>query len=84
VRFIGLAEALGGLGVLVALVVGQNWLAILAASGLALVMLLVALFHATRREYREIGITLMLGAVPASVGPRPGVSNPLHVARHES
>jgi uncharacterized membrane protein len=65
VRFIGLAEALGGLGVLVALVVGQNWLAILAASGLALIMLLAALFHATRREYREVGITLVLGVLPA-------------------
>lgn len=65
VRFIGVAEALGGLGVLVALVVGQNWLAILAASGLALIMLLAALFHATRREYREVGITLVLGVLPA-------------------
>jgi putative oxidoreductase len=67
VRFIGLAEALGGPGVLVALVVGQNWLAILAASGLALIMLLAALFHATRREYREVGITLVLGALPTFV-----------------
>jgi putative oxidoreductase len=67
VRFIGLAEALGGLGVLVALVVVQNCLAILAASGLALIMLLAALFHATRREYREVGITLALGALPAFV-----------------
>jgi hypothetical protein len=67
VRFIGLAEALGGLGVLVALVVGQHWLAILAASGLALIMLLAVLFHATRREYREVGITLVLGILPAFV-----------------
>jgi len=67
VRLIGLAEALGGLGVLVALVVGQNWLAILAASGLALIMLLAALFHATRREYREVGITLALCTLPAFV-----------------
>ena len=37
--------------VLVALFVGQK-LAALAASGLALIMLLAALFHATRREYR--------------------------------
>ena len=65
VRFIGVAEALGGLGVLVALVVGQTWLAILAASGLALIMLLAALFHATRREYREVRITLVLGVFPA-------------------
>jgi uncharacterized membrane protein len=67
VRFIGLAEALGGLGVLVALVVSQNWLAVLAASGLALIMLLAALFHASRREYREVAITLVLGALPAFV-----------------
>jgi hypothetical protein len=43
-----------------------SWLAVLAASGLALIMLLAALFHATRREYREVAITLVLGALPAS------------------
>lgn len=67
VRFIGLCEALGGLGVLAALVTGQSWLAVLAASGLALTMLLAVLYHATRREFPETGITLVLGALPAFV-----------------
>jgi putative oxidoreductase len=58
VRLIGLAGTLGGLGVLVALVVGQTWLAMLAASGLTLVMVLAVLFHLTRREYPEVGIRL--------------------------
>src|SRR3954465_9452923 len=39
VRFIGLAEVLGGLGVLLAPLAGQAWLVPLAASGLALIML---------------------------------------------
>jgi putative oxidoreductase len=58
---------MGGLGLLVALVVGLNWLAVLAASGLALIMLLAVLFHAGRREYREVGTTFVLVALPAFV-----------------
>ena len=52
---------------LMALVAGPSWLAIAAASGLALIMLLAVLFHATRREVREVGITLVLGVLPAFV-----------------
>jgi putative oxidoreductase len=66
-RFIGLAEALGGLGVILAQLAGQSWLAALAATGLALVMLLAAGFHATRREYPAIGVNLVLGALAVFV-----------------
>jgi putative oxidoreductase len=67
VRFIGVAEVLGGLGVLLAPLAGQAWLVALAASGLALIMLLAAIFHVTRREYPATGVTLVLGALAAFV-----------------
>jgi hypothetical protein len=66
-RLIGVAEALGGLAVILALPAGQPWLAALAAAGLALVMLLAAGFHAARREYPGIGVNLVLGALAAFV-----------------
>jgi putative oxidoreductase len=66
-RFIGLAEALGGLGVILAQLAGQPWLAALAAAGLALVMLLAVAFHATRREYPAIGVNLVPGTLGAFV-----------------
>lgn len=55
--FIGVAELLGGLGLLLPALTGiLPWLTPLAAAGLALVMLLAAGFHVTRKEWPAIGI----------------------------
>jgi putative oxidoreductase len=66
-RFIGLAELVGGLVTLVAPFLGSAWLGGLAAAGLALVMLLAAGFHATRREWSGIAVNLVLGGLAAVV-----------------
>jgi uncharacterized membrane protein YphA (DoxX/SURF4 family) len=59
--FIGVCELLGGLGLLLPALTGiLPWLTPLAAAGLALVMLLAAGFHATRREWPAIGFNTVL------------------------
>jgi len=60
-RFIGGAELLGALGIMLPAVTGiLLWLAIAAAFGLALVLLCAAVFHASRREFSGIGLTVIL------------------------
>lgn len=60
-RFIGGAELLGALGIMLPAVTGiLPWLTITAASGLALVLLCAAVFHASRREFSGIGLTIIL------------------------
>ncbi|HEX8532353.1 MAG TPA: DoxX family protein [Cytophagales bacterium] len=64
VRFIGVSELLGGLGlVLPSLVRIRPRLTVLAAIGLAAVMVFAALFHITRGEYSAIGMNLILAAI---------------------
>ena len=61
VRFIGIAELLGALGLILPKlthIVPQ--LTIVAAFGLVLVMLFAAIFHASRKEYSNIGINIVL------------------------
>lgn len=66
--FIGISEILGGVGVILPAVTGiLPWLTPLAAALLALVMLLAAGFHATRREYPGIAINTVLFALAAFV-----------------
>ncbi len=61
VRFIGGAELLGAIGLIVPAVTGiQSWLTVAAAGGLVLVMLLAAIYHASRREYSHIGVNVVL------------------------
>lgn len=61
VRFIGIAELLGALGlILPQLTRIAPLLTIVAAFGLALVMLFAAIFHASRKEYRNIGMNIVL------------------------
>ena len=61
VRFIGVAELLGAIGLIVPAITGiQSWLTVAAAGGLALVMLLAAIYHASRREYSHIGANVVL------------------------
>lgn len=68
VRFIGLAELAGALGlVLPAATRIQPQLTPLAAAGLALIMLLAAVFHLTRGETFRLAPTLVLFALAAFV-----------------
>lgn len=61
VRFIGIAEILGGIGlILPALTHVLPWLTIAAAVGLVIVMISATVFHAVRREYSGIGATIVL------------------------
>ncbi len=66
--FIGMAEILGGIGLIAPAATGiLPWLTPLAAAALALMMLLAMGFHAMRREYPSIVINLVLFAVAAFV-----------------
>jgi putative oxidoreductase len=66
VRFIGVAELLGGIGLLLPAVSGIDvWLTPLAAVGLAVVMLLAAIFHVARREISQLPPSVVLGALAA-------------------
>src|SRR3954466_119850 len=66
--FIGVAELLGGLGLLLPALTGMlPWLTPLAAAGLALIMLLAIGFHATRREWSAIGFNTVLLLLAAFV-----------------
>ena len=61
VKFIGVSELLGGLGLLIPSIF--RWkpnLTVLAALGLALVMVLAAGFHASRGEFSAIGMNVIL------------------------
>ena len=61
VRFIGITQILGGVGLILPPLTGiQPGLAIWAGLGLALTMLLAAGFHAMRREFSSIGINVVL------------------------
>lgn len=61
VRCIGTAELVGAIGLILPVLTGMvPWLTIAAASGLAVVMVSAAVFHAARKEYREMALTLVL------------------------
>ncbi len=71
VRFIGTVEMLGALGLLLPkLTKIDPQLTIVAAIGLALVMLSAAVFHIVRKEYSNVGanIVLLLLAAFIAVG----------------
>ncbi|WP_308991865.1 DoxX family protein [Mariniflexile litorale] len=64
VRFIGISELLGGLGlILPSLLRFKPFLTVWAALGLATVMILAAIFHASRGEFSAIGVNVVLIAV---------------------
>src|SRR5204862_664287 len=68
VAFIGAAEILGGLGLVLPALTGiLPWLTPLAGLGLVLVMLLASAFHATRREYSRIAMNVVLLLLAAFV-----------------
>ncbi len=61
VRFIGVAELLGGIGLILPAVTHiLPWLTIAAAVGLALVMILAAIYHASHKEWSGIGVNAVL------------------------
>jgi uncharacterized membrane protein YphA (DoxX/SURF4 family) len=68
VTFIGIAELLGGLGLLLPAIAGfLPWLTPLAAVGISVVMLLAAAFHARRSEHQGIAFNLVLLALAVFV-----------------
>ena len=67
-RFIGTAELLGAVGMIVPAATRiLPWLTPLAALGLVALMVLAAIFHATRREWPNVVFNLVLGALAAFV-----------------
>jgi putative oxidoreductase len=68
VRFIGVAEVTGGIGLILPSVTRiKPWLTPLAGLGLITILLLAAAFHATRGEVHAIPGPLVLGAALAFV-----------------
>jgi putative oxidoreductase len=68
IRFIGISELLGGLGlILPALLRMKPILTPYAAIGLITIMVFAAVFHITRGEYSAIGFNFVLGAVAAFI-----------------
>ena len=66
--FIGVAEILGAIGLILPAATGiLPWLTPLAATGLAALMLLAAIFHVTRRELLGVVFNLILGALAVFV-----------------
>lgn len=61
VRFIGIAEILGAIGLILPLATGiAPWLTVAAAIGLVIVMVSASILHASRHESRQIGMNLVL------------------------
>jgi uncharacterized membrane protein len=61
VRFIGIAELLGAIGLILPAVTHiLPWLTIAAAGGLVLAMICAAIYHASRREFSSIGVNVVL------------------------
>jgi putative oxidoreductase len=66
VRFIGLAEVVGGIGLLLPAITGVDaWLTPLAAVGLTLVMVLAVIFHVARAEMNRTPPAAVLGLLAA-------------------
>jgi uncharacterized membrane protein len=68
VRVLGVLEILGAIGVVIPAATGVlPSLTVAAAGGLVAMMLLAILFHITRREWPNIGLNLVLGALAFAV-----------------
>ena len=64
VRFIGISEFLGGIGLLLpSLLRFKPFLTAWAAIGLAAIMVLAAIFHVSRGEFSTIGMNVVLMAI---------------------
>ena len=61
VRFVGIAEILGGIGLILPAVTHiLPWLTIAAAVGLVIAMIGAVILHASRKEYAGLGAPLVL------------------------
>ncbi len=61
VRFIGLVELLGGIGLILPMLTGiLPWLTVAAAGGLVLVMISATVFHLVRHEAASVPTNLVL------------------------
>src|SRR5947209_6260152 len=61
VRFIGVAELLGAIGLILPAATGiAPWLTIAAAAGLVVTQVSASIFHASRRETSNIGMNVVL------------------------
>ena len=68
IRFIGISELAAGFGLLLPAALRiKPRLTVLAASGLALTMVLALLFHLTRGEYSSLGTNVVLGGLAGLV-----------------
>lgn len=68
VRFIGISEVLGGIGLLLpAMLRIQPKLTVYAAIGIAIIMVLALIFHIMKGEYPVIGMNILLGAIAVFV-----------------
>lgn len=68
VRFIGVAEVLGAIGLIVPMVIGTlPWLTVAAAAGLVIVQLSAGIFHYSRRELPMIPANAVLLVLAAFV-----------------
>ena len=68
VRLLGVLEVLGAIGVVVPAATGVlPSLTVAAAGGLAAMMLLAMVFHVARREWPNIGLNFVLGALAFAV-----------------
>lgn len=68
VRFIGLSELLGGLGLILPSVTRvKPWLTPLAGAGLLTIMLLASLFHVSRGELGVLPMNFALGGLAAFI-----------------
>lgn len=64
VRFIGISELAGGIGLLLpSLLRWKPFLTVWAALGLAMVMVFAAIFHASRGEFSAIGMNVVIMAI---------------------
>lgn len=67
-RFIGICEILGALGLVLPGVTHiQPWLTVVAAGGLAMIMVDAAIFHQSRHEYSMIVANIVLFALAVLV-----------------
>lgn len=64
VRFIGVSELLGGIGLLLPAILRiKPFLTIWAALGIGAIMLLAAIFHGSRGEFEAIGFNVFMLAI---------------------
>ena len=68
VRLVGISELLGAVGLIVPWATGiQPMLTPVAAAALVLVMLLAAIYHVVKGEYKAIAFNIVLGGLAAAV-----------------